>query len=198
MSGSARCFAKPGMSAGRPLPASPPPPTTMPWRSMPPAVLVTHDREFTRRRMQNTIGRHVRLDCEQPDAVALIGVHLGELVAALEIRRRESAVILRQVDPRRGPAVSSASSSSFAAPAVRPVGSDATAPRAVVRGCRRLGADPAGGLPFPRWPTGLGFDIVVSARSAGRRRRGAPRAIRWSGRQSNEGICRRHCSALGP
>jgi predicted nuclease of predicted toxin-antitoxin system len=48
------------------------------------AVLVTHDRAFTRRRMKNTIGRHVRLDCEQPDAVALIGVHLGKLVAALE------------------------------------------------------------------------------------------------------------------
>jgi predicted nuclease of predicted toxin-antitoxin system len=48
------------------------------------AVLVTHDREFTRRRMKNTIGRHVRLDCEQPDAIALMGAHLEELVAALE------------------------------------------------------------------------------------------------------------------
>jgi hypothetical protein len=48
------------------------------------AVLLTHDREFTRRRMQNTIGRHARLDCEQPDAMAIIGAHLGELVAALE------------------------------------------------------------------------------------------------------------------
>ena len=47
------------------------------------AVLITHDREFTRRRMKNTIGRHVRLDCEQPDAMA-IGAYLGELVAALE------------------------------------------------------------------------------------------------------------------
>jgi hypothetical protein len=48
------------------------------------AVLITHDREFTRRRMRNTIGRHVRLDCEQPDAMAVIGAHLDELVAALE------------------------------------------------------------------------------------------------------------------
>ena len=48
------------------------------------AVLITHDREFTRRRMKNTIGRHVRLDCEQPDAIALMGAHLEELVAALE------------------------------------------------------------------------------------------------------------------
>jgi predicted nuclease of predicted toxin-antitoxin system len=48
------------------------------------AVLITHDREFTRRRMRNTIGRHVRLDCEQPDAVIVVGTHLEELVAALE------------------------------------------------------------------------------------------------------------------
>ena len=48
------------------------------------AVLITHDREFTRRRMRNTIGRHVRLDCEQPDAVTVVGTHLEELVAALE------------------------------------------------------------------------------------------------------------------
>jgi hypothetical protein len=48
------------------------------------AVLITHDREFTRRRMKNTIGRHVRLDCEQPDAMAVIGAHLDALVAALE------------------------------------------------------------------------------------------------------------------
>jgi hypothetical protein len=34
--------------------------------------------------MRNTIGRHVRLDCEQPDAVAIVGTHLEELVAALE------------------------------------------------------------------------------------------------------------------
>ena len=47
-------------------------------------MLITHDREFTRRRMRNTIGRHVRLDCEQPDAVAIVGTHLEELVAALE------------------------------------------------------------------------------------------------------------------
>jgi hypothetical protein len=35
-------------------------------------------------RMRNTIGRHVRLDCELPDAVAVVGTHLEELVAALE------------------------------------------------------------------------------------------------------------------
>ena len=59
----------------------------MPSRSTPTtagAVLITHDREFTRRRMRNTIGRHVRLDCEQPDAIAVIGTHLDELVAALK------------------------------------------------------------------------------------------------------------------
>jgi predicted nuclease of predicted toxin-antitoxin system len=55
------------------------------------AVLVTHDREFTRRRMKNTIGRHVRLDCEQPDAITVISTHLEELVAALE---REHDVVM--------------------------------------------------------------------------------------------------------
>jgi predicted nuclease of predicted toxin-antitoxin system len=48
------------------------------------AVLITHDREFTRAMVKNTIGRHVRLDCEQPDAMAVIRTHLGALVAALE------------------------------------------------------------------------------------------------------------------
>ena len=48
-----------------------------------------------------------------------------------------------------------------------------------------------------RWEAGLGSDIVVSARSARRRRRGAPSAIRWSGRQGNYGIWRRHFSASG-
>jgi hypothetical protein len=48
------------------------------------AVVITHDREFTRRRMKNTIGRHVRLDCEQPDGPQVIAAHLDELVAVLE------------------------------------------------------------------------------------------------------------------
>jgi predicted nuclease of predicted toxin-antitoxin system len=48
------------------------------------AVLITHDWEFTRRRMKNTIGRHVRLDCEQPDGPQVIAARLHDLVAMLE------------------------------------------------------------------------------------------------------------------
>jgi hypothetical protein len=49
-----------------------------------------------------------------------------------------------------------------------------------------------------RWEADLGSDIVVSARTARRRRRGAASAIRWSGRQGNYGIWRRNRFASGP
>lgn len=54
-------------------------------------VVVTHDREFTGRRRRNTVGLHVRLVCEQPDAVDVVGAHLDEMVEALE--RRQRAVV---------------------------------------------------------------------------------------------------------
>lgn len=48
------------------------------------AVVVTHDREFSQRRIRNTFGKHVWLRSEQPDAAALITHYLDELVTALE------------------------------------------------------------------------------------------------------------------
>jgi len=51
------------------------------------AVLMTHDAAFTKRRMKNTIGCHVRLDCEQPDGPQVIAAHLDELVTILEQAR---------------------------------------------------------------------------------------------------------------
>lgn len=48
------------------------------------AVLITHDRAATRRRIRNTIGRHVRLDCEQPDGPQVVATHLHDLVKMLE------------------------------------------------------------------------------------------------------------------
>lgn len=48
------------------------------------AVVVTHDREFTKRRMRRTFGRHVWLRCEQPDAAEAVKLVLDELVKALE------------------------------------------------------------------------------------------------------------------
>jgi predicted nuclease of predicted toxin-antitoxin system len=46
-------------------------------------VVVTHDREFSQRRLRNTFGKHVWLRCEQPDADALVAENLDELVNAL-------------------------------------------------------------------------------------------------------------------
>jgi len=48
------------------------------------AVLITHDREFTERRKRNTIGRHVRLCCEQPDGPDLLAISLDEIAQVLE------------------------------------------------------------------------------------------------------------------
>jgi predicted nuclease of predicted toxin-antitoxin system len=47
------------------------------------AVLITHDREFSRRRRKNTVGMHIQLRCAEPDALALLSEHLDELVALL-------------------------------------------------------------------------------------------------------------------
>ena len=50
------------------------------------AVLITHDREFTERRKRNTIGRHVRLCCEQPDGPNLLAMWLDDVIPVLEHR----------------------------------------------------------------------------------------------------------------
>lgn len=46
-------------------------------------VLVTHDREFTYRRKRNTIGQHVRLRCDHPDAAELVADKHDEIIEAL-------------------------------------------------------------------------------------------------------------------
>jgi predicted nuclease of predicted toxin-antitoxin system len=48
------------------------------------AVLITLDRESTLRRRRNPIGRHVRLRCPEPEAVALLAEKLGEVLAYLQ------------------------------------------------------------------------------------------------------------------
>jgi predicted nuclease of predicted toxin-antitoxin system len=47
------------------------------------AVLVTHDREFSRRRRANVIGRRLWLDCPEPDASELLKAHLPNVVGQL-------------------------------------------------------------------------------------------------------------------
>lgn len=47
------------------------------------AVLVTMDVEFTRRRRRNPIGHHVMLRCAPPEAAAVLGAHLTEVLDLL-------------------------------------------------------------------------------------------------------------------
>lgn len=51
------------------------------------AVIVSHDREFGRRRQRNTIGRHLWLRCEEPDAVEVLTRHWGAIIELLQARR---------------------------------------------------------------------------------------------------------------
>jgi hypothetical protein len=67
------------------------------------AVLITHDWEATRRRIRNTIGRHVRLDCEQPDGPAVVAAHLHYLVIELT-GVRDVVLIVSATGVRRYPA----------------------------------------------------------------------------------------------
>jgi predicted nuclease of predicted toxin-antitoxin system len=66
------------------------------------AVLITHDREFTERRRKNTIGRHVRLDCQQPDGLEVMAARLDDLVAMLE-GAQNVVLIVSATEVRRYP-----------------------------------------------------------------------------------------------
>ncbi len=48
------------------------------------AVMVTHDVEFSQRRARNAIGKHLQLRCEEPDAVALVALHLDAIISNLQ------------------------------------------------------------------------------------------------------------------
>lgn len=48
------------------------------------AVLLTHDREFSQRRRENVIGRHVWLDCDELDAPDLLMRYLEDLLPVFE------------------------------------------------------------------------------------------------------------------
>jgi predicted nuclease of predicted toxin-antitoxin system len=50
------------------------------------AVLISHDIEFGRRRRKNTIGRHLWLRCEEPDAVEVLTKQWDEIEELLEAR----------------------------------------------------------------------------------------------------------------
>jgi predicted nuclease of predicted toxin-antitoxin system len=48
------------------------------------AVLVTHDREFSQRRMKYPIGKHIWLHCSELVAAEVLRSHLDEVVALLQ------------------------------------------------------------------------------------------------------------------
>ncbi|SRR6266851_7574622 len=48
------------------------------------AALVTMDPEFSERRRENPIGRHIRLRCREPDAAGVMRSHLADVLAYLE------------------------------------------------------------------------------------------------------------------
>lgn len=56
------------------------------WASNHRAAVVTHDQEFSLRRMHNAIGHHVWLRCNAWDASDVLRAHLGEVVARLSAR----------------------------------------------------------------------------------------------------------------
>jgi predicted nuclease of predicted toxin-antitoxin system len=48
------------------------------------AVVITHDKEFSRRRLHNTFGRHVWLRCPEPSAIEVLANHLAEVLGVLQ------------------------------------------------------------------------------------------------------------------
>lgn len=48
------------------------------------AVVLTLDREFTLRRRRNTIGRHVRIACPEPDAARVLATYHDDVLPLLE------------------------------------------------------------------------------------------------------------------
>jgi predicted nuclease of predicted toxin-antitoxin system len=56
------------------------------WASEHSAVVVSTDREFSRRRMKNAIGRHVWLRCQDWEADGVLETHVAEVVNQLEAR----------------------------------------------------------------------------------------------------------------
>jgi hypothetical protein len=48
------------------------------------AVLLTHDKEFSRRRRKNVIGRHIWLDCDELVAAAIIVRYIDDFLPILE------------------------------------------------------------------------------------------------------------------
>jgi predicted nuclease of predicted toxin-antitoxin system len=57
------------------------------WAAEHHAVVVSTDREFSQRRMQNAIGWHVWLRCKDWEAGEVLAAHLDELLTLLAARK---------------------------------------------------------------------------------------------------------------
>lgn len=67
------------------------------------AVVVSHDKDFTKRRIANTFGQHVRLACDQPDAVDVLEPLLDDLLVKLEAINPTVLIVSREGVAVRGP-----------------------------------------------------------------------------------------------
>lgn len=58
-------------------------------------MLVSHDAEFAERRRKNTIGKHLWLRCDEPDAVDVLRLHRSEVEEQLDARSDIVVIVSR-------------------------------------------------------------------------------------------------------
>jgi predicted nuclease of predicted toxin-antitoxin system len=56
------------------------------------AVVISHDKDFAHRRIDRTFGRHIRLSCDQPEALEILAARFTEVIDQLQ--RREAIVLI--------------------------------------------------------------------------------------------------------
>lgn len=59
------------------------------------AAVITHDKEFSRRRRRNVIGQHVHLRCPEPDAIEVLTLHIEEVLDYLSRHEHISLRVTR-------------------------------------------------------------------------------------------------------
>lgn len=66
------------------------------WAAAHQAAVVSTDREFGQRRMQNAIGRHIWLRCSDWEASQVLAEHLDDVLTLLEARSDLTARVSRE------------------------------------------------------------------------------------------------------
>lgn len=67
------------------------------------AVVISHDKDFARRRIARTFGWHVRLSCAQPDGQDVIRLQFDRIVELLHRRTAIVLIVSRTQVETRGP-----------------------------------------------------------------------------------------------